>query len=206
MEYLDVKTPEELYGFISENIKYGFRGNDKKDYDNANDINFGFACQRKWRLASPKRLFECKLGHCWDQVELERDWFNKHNYEYKTIFIWFLFEEENSYPTHTYLVYKDNDKWNWFENADYNNRGIHEFNNKHEAIVGQLKKYLEYVEEYNPINEEIIKHIHIYEYDTPNYGCNMNEFIEHIINNANDITDEFRKDINESINYKKSMG
>ena len=206
MDYEKINTPDELYKFMSDNINYGLLGKDNIEYFPLDNKKFQFACQNEWILSSPKRLLECKLGHCWDQVELERDWFKSHNYNFKTIFIWFLFEEENSYPTHTYLIYQDKDKWNWFEHADYNNRGIHEFNNKHDAIVGQLKKYIEYVKEFNPVNEEVLKHLHIYEYNIPNYGCDMSEFIEHIINNSNDITCEFRKELNESIDSKKSMG
>lgn len=206
MSYEKINTPIGLYKFMSGNINYGLLGKDNIEYTLEDNEKFQFACQNEWILSKPERLLDCKLGHCWDQVELERDWFNKHNYEFKTIFIWFLFEEENSYPTHTYLVYKENDKWNWFENADYENRGIHSFDSYHDAIVGQLKKYIDYVKQFNPINDEILDHIHIYEYDTPNYGCIMSEFIEHIINNANDITSEFKEDIHESINSKKSMG
>ena len=76
-------------------------------------------------------MLKYKIGHCWDQVELERAWFKKHNYEYKTLFIYFE-SDLAPYICHTYLVYNDkkNNTWNWFEHADENNKGIHKLINE----------------------------------------------------------------------------
>lgn len=186
--YEEIKTPQELLEFMNNNISYGFHGSDDKDYFNEGNDSFNINCRNKWILSDSERILKYKLGHCWDQVELERDWFKKNNYEFKTIFIWFLFNHNNNYPTHTYLVYKDNNKWYWFEHADYNNRGIHKFNSLKETIKAQMEKHIEYASQYNEINNDIINHIHIYEYSSPRYGCNMDGFIENIINEAKDIT------------------
>ncbi len=185
--YNEINTPQELLEFMENNINYGFHGIDDKDYT-PEDKDFNTNCREKWILSDANRVLKYKLGHCWDQVELERDWFSKKGYEFKTIFIWFLFNKENNYPTHTYLVYKENNKWYWFEHANYNNKGIHEFNSLKDAILFQMKKHIEYASKNNEINEEIINNIHIYEYNNPKYGCNMAEFIKNIINSAKDIT------------------
>ena len=186
-EYNEINTPQELLEFMNNNIKYGFHGKDDNDYiDNGNN-DFNENCIKKWTLSSPNNLLKNKLGHCWDQVELEREWFEKHNYEFKTIFIWFLLDYQNSYPTHTYLAYKENNKWYWFEHADFNNRGIHEFNDYKELIQNQIKKHIEYASKNNEINEEIINKIHAYEYSKPKYGISMDEFINHIVNSSEEI-------------------
>lgn len=187
MKYEDIKTPEELLEFMNKNIHYGFVDENGIIYDGKNNEIFQIGCQSKWRLSSPERLLKVKYGHCWDQVELERDWFKKHGYEYKTIYIWFLFDYYNSYTTHTYLIYKDNDKWKLFEHSDFENRGIHTFNTMKDAIKFQMEKYIEQNRKYNIVGDEEIKHIHIYEYQKPKYGCNRIEFIDNILNNSKEI-------------------
>lgn len=31
-----------------------------------------------------------------------------------------LLDYDNNYPTYSFLVFKDNTKWYWFENSDFN--------------------------------------------------------------------------------------
>ena len=108
--YNNVKNPNELLEFMDKNIKYGIYETDKVVYDKWDaSINSEFqkACQTKYELCGSKRLLKYGYGTCWDQVELERDWFINNDYECKTFFIWFCFSTSNNYVTHTYLVYKD---------------------------------------------------------------------------------------------------
>ena len=59
---------------ILENIQYGYiyEGKDISD----DQYQFG----TYYRLQSPDKLLDSKYGVCWDQVELERLWFEKNNY------------------------------------------------------------------------------------------------------------------------------
>ena len=61
-------------------------------------------------------------------------WFIEHGYEIKTFFIWFDIDVENDLPSHTFLLYKNGDKWNWFENAFELRRGIREYTSIEDAI------------------------------------------------------------------------
>ena len=54
----------------------------EKIYGPWNNQEFQQGCQTNWRLSSPERLIKVRYGHCFDQVELERDWFNNHNYNF----------------------------------------------------------------------------------------------------------------------------
>ena len=185
-EYEKVNTPEELLIFM-DNIKYGIHGKDNINYKPGDtkeeNIIFQNACQNVYGLASPEYILKFGIGHCWDQVELERDWFTKHNYEFKTIFIWFEFDYENNYSTHTYLIYKDNNDYCYFEHADYNNKGIHRFKSYEDAIKYQYNKHIDYNKSIgNIVTNKEIKHIHIYEYNNPKYSSNMSEFIDYILN------------------------
>jgi len=110
MEYKDTKTPEQLLKYMIENIKYGFVDDNEKAYGPWDNQEFQEGCLTKWHLSSPERLIKVGYGHCWDQVELERDWFKKNNYNFKTLYIWFEFPYNNSYSTHTYLLFEKGKK------------------------------------------------------------------------------------------------
>lgn len=185
MKYEDVKTPLELFEFLENNIEYGFCDSaNVKHY--GSDDNFSLECQNKWKLSFPELLLKNKLGICWDLVELERDWFSTNNYIFKTIFICFL---NTNLPTHTYLIYKDNNKWYWFEHSDYLNKGIHEFNRVDELMEYQCNKHLEYVLNFADIDNELFNKLRIYEYDKPNYNINSYEIFSYVVDNGKDITD-----------------
>lgn len=192
LEYENIKSPEELLLFMKSNIKYGFTDDDGNIYSTLtqdSSIVFQNACRTKWKLSSPNRLLNQGYGHCWDQVELERYWFKNNNYEFKTIFIWFLLNYDNSYTTHTFLVYKDKDgKWCWFEHSDYKNRGIHKFDSYEECIKYQAKRHIDFnMECGNEINKDILNCLRIYEYQQPRFGWNMSDFLNNIFN-AREIT------------------
>lgn len=186
-KYENVRSPEELLEFMEEYIKYGFVGIDNKLYDNwESDVSgeFQIACQTKYGLCDAEKILKYGYGVCWDQVELERDWFFKNGYEFKTIYIWFLFENENNYLTHTYLVYKEKDsnKYCYFEHSDSNNIGIHKFNTYKEAIEYQKNRHIEFNASVgNLINDDVLKHLVIYEFDCPEFGCSMNKYIDNIL-------------------------
>lgn len=185
-KYNKLSSPEELLEFMQKEIKYGICGNDKKiysDWDSKSNFEFQHACQSKYFLCDKERILKTGYGTCWDQVELERDFFKSHGYEFKTFFIWFLFDYENNYLTHSYLVYKRNNKYYYFENSDTENRGIYCFNSYKEAITYQMNKHIKTNKKYgNKINNEILKHLNIVEYKNTRLGMNQKEFIEMILN------------------------
>lgn len=182
--YKDIKSPKELLEFISKHINYGFVDDDNKIYDCNNIDEFENGCKTKWKLSSPKRLIDVGYGHCFDQVELERNWFINNGYEVKTFYIWFELPYDNEYTTHTYLVYKDREKYYYFEHSDSNNRGIYEFNSYEDAVRYQKNKHIEYNKIFNKVGEKELKSIAIYEYEKPKYGLSFNEFIENILDNG----------------------
>ena len=181
----DVKTPQELLEFMDKNINYGYVGVQTNKLYLFDDPEFNSAMFEKkdWKLSSLESLLLDGYGHCWNQVELEKQWFDNHNYEYKTIFIWFYFNKENNFPTHTYLIYKKNNKFYYFEHSDFNNRGIYEFNSYEEAIEFQKNKHIEYAKSYIKITNFDLEHLKIYEYESvPN--CTAPKFIDNILKNA----------------------
>ena len=81
----NIKTPEELYKYMDENIEYGYLGKDGNIYK-ADNPEFDDKWFDYYLLESPEEVIKNKSGICWDQVELERKWFEKNKFEYKTYF------------------------------------------------------------------------------------------------------------------------
>ena len=143
MKYEEIKTPEELLEWMQD-ITYGYQG--KTKFYKYDDENFNEVWFDEYILEEPTELIKTKIGNCWDQTELERYWFTTHNYKVKTIYEMVNLQYENPYPTHSFLIYQDqNNNWNWFENSDFNNRGIHTKKTEQELINYQLTKYKEFL-------------------------------------------------------------
>ncbi len=173
----DCKTPEELLKFM-DLINYGFVDEKNIVYQ---DEEFEKNVFSKWELSSPERLLKVKYGHCFDQVEFEREWFTKHNYKIHTYFMIFLLPYENPFSTHTFLVYEDNNKYYLFEHADYHHRGIKEFNTL-EELLSKVRKYqIEYNLKDQEMTEKEINSLVIFEYQKPKYNINMLSFINNIL-------------------------
>ena len=176
----NIKTPEELLDFMSHNINYGYLGKNGKVYHQG-DSNFDEDWYKQYILEDKEDILENLCGNCFDQVELEREWFLNNGYEIKTIYEMVKLEYENVYPTHTFLIFKDNNSWCWFENADSNNRGIHRFNSLDELLDFQYKKYVEYLKTFNIKDSEIEKII-MTEFDKPKENISSDEYLNHVIN------------------------
>ena len=184
MNILDsINTPEELLEYMNNNIKYGFVGkNGKKYYD---------MYSSEWNdwhdecfVQTAEEVIESKTGTCWDQVELERAWFEKNNYKYKTIYSWFEVNRPNSLPTHTFLIYEKDNKWYWFEHAFEAFKGIHEFNSAEEAIDYVILKQCEYAQKNNSEFRESDKDtLTCYEYGKPAYHLGVDEYTDFVTSN-----------------------
>lgn len=81
----NIKTPEELLEFMTNNINYGYLGKNGRIY-HFDDIDFNPDWYEQYILEDTNELLINLYGNCWDQVEFEREWFLKHGYEIETIF------------------------------------------------------------------------------------------------------------------------
>lgn len=178
VEYEEIKTPEQLLEWMSQ-INYGYQG--KTRLHKFDEPDFDEVWFEEYLLEKPAELIKTKTGNCWDQTELERDWFERHNYKLKTIYEMVNLPYENPYPTHSFLIYQDKDNtWNWFENSDYENRGIHKFQSLDELLDYQLTIYKESLVTFNITAEELEK-IVIKEYQKPKSHSTAAEYIEHVL-------------------------
>lgn len=176
----DIKTPEELFDFMSKNINYGYLGKNGRVY-HYDEPDFDTEWYTQYVLENSNDLLNNLYGNCWDQVEFERDWFSKHGYELKTIYKMVSLDYDNNYPSHSFLIYKDNDDWYWFENADFNNRGIHKFRSYDELLNYQHEKYVEFLKTFN-IKENELKKIITTDFDKPKNHCSAEEYLNYVKN------------------------
>ena len=177
MEFERIKTPKEFLEYMNNNITYGFIGKNGKKYQNFSSEEWF----EEGIVQNGEEVLKSKIGTCYDQVELERLWFENHHFEVKTIFIWFEVDYENNYPTHTFLVYKENQKWYWFEHAFEDCRGIHEFESLEKAIQTVTSKQLEYAISIGIAKESDKKLIKSYEYMKITKPMDIEEFLNHVI-------------------------
>ena len=175
-----IKTPDELLEYMNQNITYGFVGkNGKKYYDMfSKEWNDWY---RECFVQNGKEVLESKIGTCWDQVELERLWFNIKGYNIHTFFMWFEVNKENDYPTHTFLIYESGNKYYWFENAFESERGIHEFDTLDAAIEYVKSKQIKYTKNSFPnLSKDDIDSLVIYEYSKPSNHLGVDEYLKHV--------------------------
>ena len=153
---------------IIEDIEYGWIDkNNNKHYI----VDETYA--NNYKLQSPEEIIENKIGVCWDQVELERCYFEKINYPTKTYFL--VHYDDDKCPTHTFLVFELDNKFYWFEHAWKTYKGLHEYNSLIDLLNDVKEKFItnELENKYNK-NNLILR-----EYKKPNFNLSTQEFYKH---------------------------
>lgn len=181
MTFEEVKSPEELMNYLDENIEFGVIDENGIKHNDSNSDEFQLVCDTQWKTRSVKQILKDGVGHCYDQVEIEREWFQSHGFTIKTFWI-SAYQQgvENSGFSHTYLIYKDQDKWKIFEHSDYANKGIHVFDKIKDAVKWQAEKQIKFAS--SIIIPKKKYSVCIKEYIKPLNNLSMQEYITFIDN------------------------
>ena len=126
---------------------------------------------KNYRLKSPEEVINDKNGVCWDQVELERFYFEKDNINCTSYFI--VEYDNKEFPTHTFMVVKDKNNYYWFEHSWEPYRGIHVYKSLNDLLTDVKNKFCK--------NRDINRTL-IYKYQKPQYGISGEEFFNHCEN------------------------
>ena len=129
-----------------------------------------------YTLQSPGETLNNKVGVCWDQVELERYLFDKKNIKFNTYFI--VYYSDNICPTHTFLIYKIDNDYYWFEHSWEKYRGIRKYSSENNALNDIKEKFIN--DELN--NNYDDTNLFIFKYSKQRYGINLLEFYHHCEN------------------------
>jgi hypothetical protein len=175
------KTPKDLLKYLRDNLEYGFVGKNYRKLHTPGDNDWNEAFLTEYYLQTSAELLKSKHGVCWDSVEIERDWFSRHNYEFKTFYLGFKKEADNDLPTHTFLAYKFNDKWFWFEQSFADHAGIHEYNDLLDLIKDVARQHFDYAIKDRGAVAEDFKYLKYCEYEKPAHGCSAEEFVSNIV-------------------------
>lgn len=177
MLYNDINSVEDLLEFLNT-FAYGIKGTKTYLDDNANNH------LDEWKMKDVDTLIKDKVGICYDLVEIERDWFTKHDYNFKTILLIFALDYVNPYPTHTLLAYEKNNKWYHFESADFLNRGIHEYDSFEELVKKAKERQIFFA---NLEDSSIKDCLKVFVYDKPQLNATFIEFLDNIVDNGEEI-------------------
>ncbi len=135
---LGIKTPYSLLNYLKKYFNYGFVYRNKVFTETEKDFHKKMDIFYKIRLGND--FLKNKYGVCWDFCEFERLFFLEYNIEHNCYFINSKYGENNG-PTHTFIIYKYESKWYWFEYSWFECLGIWEFDTKENALKTVLKKY-----------------------------------------------------------------
>lgn len=158
---------------VMDTIEYGYKdsfGNNILD-DDFNKWEREF--NKFYYLQSPCELLETKCGVCYDQVELERKLFNDHNILCNTYFVYLI--NKDKLPSHTFLIYQENNKYYWFENSWIKYKGIHEYNDELSLLLDVIYKFKK---EYYGLEKDV--DIYLYRYQKPKFHISIDEFYKYI--------------------------
>ncbi len=130
-EFLNLQNSNELFDFMMKNIKYGWLGN-----DNQLRINTIEDLKEKYMLSSVQEILDTGYGICFDQVELEREFFQRKGFNIETYAIF------NNHMIHTFLTYEDNNVYVKFEHSSSKCRGIFEYSNMNDLLNAEINSFM----------------------------------------------------------------
>ena len=187
-------NPQELMTWMKANIRYGWRSSEDDRVhgtDEEDDENYFY---KYYRLQSPVKLAENKVGVCWDQCELERQWFSKNGIEHGIFYI--ELQDEQCLPTHTFLVYHMHDGYWWFEHSWGNQMGIRKYDDLKSLILDAVIKHqIENNDRTSPVYVSWLK-------EPPSFGITCEEYMNYAHSqvqlDVNNLPSSFNENINES--------
>lgn len=173
----NITNLNNLFEYIQNEIKYGWIDQDKKHHSGINSA-------ATYLLQSPEETLKNQIGICWDITELCRCFFeNMTTLKYETYYL--FYDDNKGCPSHSILVFYDNDKVYWFEpmfnSKECYHSGIHEFDNIKDLLEYFEKVFIKNAIFQNWILENYDKHkINIYKYKEPKYHINGYEMRNHV--------------------------
>lgn len=143
MKFNDIKTPEDVYKWIDENIQYGWL--DIEDKKHLGEMkNF----RKLYRTMSIEEVLEYKIGTCIEQVAIMKFLLDKINIENK-MFCCRIYEPddyknlEEDEHMHCFVLFYKEGKVYHIEHPNFEKKGIYEYDSENEAIKTIVDYYIE---------------------------------------------------------------
>ena len=140
MKIDDIKTPEDILGFMKENIKYGWL-----DINNEEHIGNMKNFRKLYRTSTLEEILTHKIGTCIEQVYLMKLLLDKINIPSK-MYCTRIYEGkdfndlEADEHMHCFVLYYQNNKIYQIEHPNWERIGIYEFE-KEETAIKEINDY-----------------------------------------------------------------
>lgn len=140
MKIDDIKTPEDILGFMKENIKYGWL-----DINNEEHIGNMKNFRKLYRTSTLEEILTHKIGTCIEQVYLMKLLLDKINIPSK-MYCTRIYESkdfndlEADEHMHCFVLYYQNNKVYQIEHPNWERIGIYEFE-KEETAIKEINDY-----------------------------------------------------------------
>ena len=145
------------------NIKLGYLDRKGNLYH-----NYSSYFNETFYLRKPEDIITSNIGTCFEQVELARLLLSKQDINLRTYFL--LYQDGNEGASHSFIIYKDNKKYYWFENAWLKYQGIHEYSKKESAYLDIAYKFGKTIPNFK---RDKLK---LYEFEKPRFGINYEKY------------------------------
>ncbi len=174
-----INNIESFFKYTRDGFKYGWM-------DQNNNFHKGVNSGKTYCLQRPDELIKNRIGICWDMTELCRCWFSlMTQFKYETYYI--FYDDNMGCPSHSILVFYNNDSVFWFEpmfnNENFYYSGIHKYSNIYNLLNDVKRVFIK-----NAILKEAVpkkyddSKIYLYKYSKPQYHINGYEMRNHIDN------------------------
>ena len=140
MKIDNIKTPEDILGFMKENIKYGWL-----DINNEEHIGNMKNFRKLYRTSTLEEILTYKIGTCIEQVYLMKLLLDKINIPSK-MYCTRIYEGkdfndlEADEHMHCFVLYYQNNKVYQIEHPNWERIGIYEFE-KEETAIKEINDY-----------------------------------------------------------------
>lgn len=143
MNVNDIKTPEDIYEWLEENIQYGWI-----DVDGNKHIDEMKNFRRLYRTMSIEEILEEKVGTCIEQVAIMKFLLDKIQVKNK-MFCCRIYEPddygnlEEEEHMHCFVLFYRDGKVYHLEHPNFYKKGIYEYASEEEAIKAIVDYYIE---------------------------------------------------------------
>lgn len=163
-----MRQVEKLNKELSK-ISYGWYDKESKLHVGLKDGKF----LKEYRMQYPEEIKKHKNSICWDLCELEREYFKTREFPFMTVFG--VNKKLHKKPNHTFLVFKNNGKYYWFEASWDAMKGVREYNSLEEVFDDFKDNFGDFIKgkEYNKDD------IEFYRYKKPRERIGCNGFYAH---------------------------
>ncbi len=166
-----------FFDYMQNKFEYGY-------IDQKGNRHHGFNDAESYSLQSPNELLKTHIGICWDMTELSRCFFeNMTSLKHETYYL--FYDDNKGCPSHSILVFYNNNKVYWFEPMINDNTcyysGIHEYNNISDLLQDLKDIFIKFslINNLIPVDYDN-KNFKLYRYQRPRYHINGYQVREHI--------------------------